>query len=352
MGIQELDFTLFLCIGDKMSRRDWTNDEVKFLKKYYEDISINIKWLEEQLNRSEYSIRLKARRLGLFMRKNKSIYDICTIEECDNIVRSPYCKWCEMHYYRNRRNGDPEKLYFCQYFLNDNLYSQEWDDKKAWLLGVLWSDGYINGNSIGVKSKDIQLIESVKSVLETNVDIKECYTNKNRYYSISVASKKLASDLRDIGLYENKSLTIDYPLRFSLEFFGSFFRGLIDGDGCVCVYTPTSRKSERIILSLVSASAKLKNELSVILDEFGIKYSITVRGQYKKDGMINKPWNGNDIWRISICRYKSLKKLYSLMYPSFDVPCLHRKRDKFNKWIMRDRPKVGRPKKIKEKKIE
>ena len=267
----------------------------------------------------------------------------CCIKDCKNKPRSLSSQWCEKHYYRNRRNGDPEKLFYCQYTLNENLYSDGWNDKNAWLLGVLWSDGNIRSNSVNVKSKDIQLVEEIKFVLETDIDIKKCYTNRKEYYRIDVSSKKMSNDLRNLGLFESKSLTIDYPLQLPLKFFGSFFRGLVDGDGCVYVGMPKNRKSEQLTLSLVSASEKLKNGLSVILDKFGIKYSITERGQYKKDGTINKYWRGNNIWQISIRRYDSLKKLYDMMYPSFDVPCLHRKRDKFNKWVMRDRPKLGRP---------
>jgi len=97
-------------------------------------------------------------------------------------------------------------------------------------------------------------------------------------------------------------------------------------------------------LSLVSASEKLKNELSIILNSHEIKHSIFKRGKYRKDGKIRKYWSGNNLWTISIKNYESLKKLYNMMYPSFDVPCLQRKRDKFHKWIIKERPKIGRPK--------
>jgi len=281
---------------------------------------------------------------GVKSPRDKPVYDQCYVEGCDLKPRSPHGKWCETHYYRNRRNGDPNKLFNCQYSLNENLYSCEWNDSNAWLLGILWSDGYIRNNSIGVKSKDIQLIKCVKSVLETDVDIKKCYVNKKEYYSIGVASKKISTDLRDMGMYENKSLTISYPNSLSVNYFWSFWRGLIDGDGCACVYKPKGRKYETMNLSLVSASEKLKKSLSFILNKFGIRHSIYMRGKYKKDGKINKYWRGNNTWTISIISYKSLKKLYNMMYPSFDVPCLHRKRDKFYKWIMSERPKIGRPK--------
>lgn len=280
---------------------------------------------------------------GVRSPRDKPIYEKCCVKGCNVKPRSPHCQWCETHYYRNRRNGDPNKLFNCQYTLNEDLYSDGWNDRNAWLLGILWSDGYLRSNSVGIKSKDIQLIKTIKEVIGSDIEIKKSYVNKKEYYSISVASKKLSNYLRDIGLFENKTLTIDYPSHLPSVFFGSFFRGLIDGDGCVCVCTRKGRKYEDITLSLVSASKKLKNELSVILNEFGIKHSIFVREKYRKDGEINKYWRGNDIWTISIVRYESLKKIYNMMYPSFDVPCLQRKRDKFHKWIMGERPKKGRP---------
>lgn len=65
--------------------------------------------------------------------KNKT----CVIDGCDNKIRSGKCQWCEKHYYRNRRNGDPEKLFTRQYRVNEKIFD-EWNDSTAWMIGLLF----------------------------------------------------------------------------------------------------------------------------------------------------------------------------------------------------------------------
>jgi len=227
------------------------------------------------------------------------------------------------------------------YDVNEDLFSEgsEWTDAKAWLLGVVWSDGNIRYNTLRMGSIDLQLMEDFKSSLEFAGPIKRSPSpsrqNNQLFYEIDCVSKKIVSDLKKLGLHEKKSLTIDYPIELPDEYFWSFFRGLFDGDGCVSLVI--SKVSDKIIgckVSLVTASNILKDVLVSKLVGFNIQYRIQHEGQYLKSGLINKSWTGNDKWNIKIL-VSSHKTVYHCMYDNVDTPCLMRKKDKFTKGINR-----------------
>lgn len=55
--------------------------------------------------------------------------------------------------------------------------------------------------------------------------------------------------------------------------------------------------------------------------------------------------NHTTVWVITIREQASLRKLYTLLYPSIHVPTLQRKRSHFDTWIATPRVRTGRPKK-------
>lgn len=219
---------------------------------------------------------------------------------------------------------------------NVNLFDREtgWSDEKSWAIGLIWTDGNLGGYYIRFSSTDLELTEQLKNVLgyERNVVVRKPYgIGKKKQYILSIGSKKMSNDLRRIGLHEKKSLTIDYPKELPDEYFWSFYRGLIDGDGSV--YLRKSKKTNRITkcdLSLASASKKMVKSLSKKFAKFGIKYSIGVRKKYIRSRCNDKEdWRlpKNNLFRIRILT-PSQRYVYSTMYPRDNVPCLHRKKEK------------------------
>lgn len=247
---------------------------------------------------------------------DKQIYDICCIEGCGVKVRSSHCKWCETHYYRNRRNGDPEKLQLCQYKVNEKIFD-EWNDSTAWLLGLLWTDGWMGkANSVGLHLKDVQLIETARKELDTDVEIKTRINKKTRkeYKSFSIANKYLADRLRQIGMHSNKTFTVEYPKNIPDKLFGAFFRGIIDGDGTV--WLKKRRVSQRVKdcrVSFVSASKVFVEQMQQELQKRNIRFTVSVNKKYLKNGKLCSTWKGNDLWKFTIQHYSSLRFLYEIM---------------------------------------
>ena len=211
------------------------------------------------------------------------------------------------------------------YTVNDNLYdiNEPWTDAKAWFLGLLWSDGWINHhNAVSLNSIDLQMIKEAQKVLKLTNPIKTKEFEKethNTQYVLYFSSKKIADSFKRMGATPNKSFTIPYPNELPDEYFGGFYRGLMDGDGCIGL-----TKYGHPSVSLVSASKDLMDGLTKKLKQFDIEFNFNVNEKSLR--------NGGDFYEIKILQ-NGKKKIYNLMYPNKKVPCLHRKRDLFTKGI-------------------
>lgn len=119
----------------------------------------------------------------------------------------------------------------CNFF--DNINSEE----KAYILGLLLSDGHISkNNTIMLTLKDRDVIEKYRKAIKSNAPIKvDRYGN----YQLNIRCKTMALQLRKIGLNNQKSYELDFDKVLScvpkpLE--NHFVRGLFDGDGSIKIY--------------------------------------------------------------------------------------------------------------------
>lgn len=267
----------------------------------------------------------------------------CTIEGCSGVPRSPLSPWCEMHYGRNRRNGDPEKLHLCQYAVNERAFD-DWTDSNAWLLGMLWTDGWmVKGNSVGIKSKDAEVLEHAKRILGTTADIKTVWTRGKPYQQIQVASKGLADKLRSLGMHRAKSLSIEYPSALPEEYFWSFMRGVIDGDGCVSMFQRPNAPHRDCMVQVVSGSQVFAAQLFYKLIEHGVSPRLGVRERYLKCGRLNPSWMGADLYQITLRRISDIAHMHDAMYLNADVPCIKRKRALLDEFYTAKRRSPGNP---------
>lgn len=123
---------------------------------------------------------------------------------------------------------------------NENYFENIDTPHKAYLLGFITADGSIIGKynsacAIEVHEHDRALIEFAKEQINPEATITECHTEGKNNCRVNFSSKKMCEDLSKYNIIPNKSKTItrvpielipDNLLRF-------YFRGLIDGDGCI-----------------------------------------------------------------------------------------------------------------------
>jgi hypothetical protein len=118
---------------------------------------------------------------------------------------------------------------------NETYFEEIDTPDKAYLLGFITADGAVVNDilSIEISNKDIDLLFYAKQQINPNATITSC---KGRNTSkVSFCAKKIGKDLSKYGIVQNKSKIIKrVPIELiPKDFLKFYFRGLIDGDGCI-----------------------------------------------------------------------------------------------------------------------
>lgn len=124
---------------------------------------------------------------------------------------------------------------------NEDYFEQIDTPNKAYLLGFITADGAVTGRknttclSVEVKDNDIDIIYFFQKEINPNATITSCHYDKKTNSRISFNSKKLCNDLQKYGIVQNKSKIIEkVPTELiPKNLLCYYFRGLIDGDGCI-----------------------------------------------------------------------------------------------------------------------
>ena len=105
-------------------------------------------------------------------------------------------------------------------------------------MGFIAADGCIikdskenlKGIDISLQKSDKDFLISVANLLgESDRIVKE----RQKCYSLRITSSEMASDLTNLGIYPQKSLTLDLSkVKVPESFKRDFLRGYFDGDGC------------------------------------------------------------------------------------------------------------------------
>jgi hypothetical protein len=209
-----------------------------------------------------------------------------------------------------------------------------WSAEIAWIVGLIATDGNLanTGRALSISSADVQLLETVRTCLGLTNRILPAPSNwGTRGLRLQWRNRSLYRWLTTIGLTPRKSLTLG-PLAVPDEYFADFFRGCIDGDGTVLVYTDTyhvTKKASyvycRLYVSLISASQTFVDWIRATIHRLmGIAGSVQVR---RKPGR-------NPIWVLRYAKKDSIR-LLRWIYRQPDAPCLLRKRAKAEPFLLK-----------------
>ena len=170
-------------------------------------------------------------------------------------------------------------------FSIDYDYFKKWNNNMAYILGFIYADGYLSDKilRINLQRTDKGLLEIIKRELEYGGEIKDRDTTLNGksypYSYISIRSLDIVKDLKYLGLYPNKSLTITYPT-IPEEFELDFIRGYFDGNGSISVKRQVhkSKNSDtyQIITKIFSGSSVFLDSLQKALTTYGLKQKPTL----------------------------------------------------------------------------
>lgn len=217
------------------------------------------------------------------------------------------------------RHIDTNKLRKYDYSIADNIFETIDTEDKAYWLGFLYADGYVDNNknviSLSLKESDKYHIEKFRHFC--GLDDKKLHTKTKNIngdiktsYEFSFSSKKAVEDLSRCGCFNCKTFEINFPSYDIVpqKLIYHFIRGYIDGDGSI---THGGKGSSAITLEVLGT----KNFLTTYNQVLGFK-----------DKKIYK-FNHSPIWRSVL---SGPYAIYSLdqIYNNANI-FLQRKYDKY-----------------------
>ena len=126
--------------------------------------------------------------------------------------------------------------FYRSYSIDENFLEKIDSEEKAYFLGFFYADGHLNkkdGVEITIKVDDAYILEKFKKALKFEGPVNY---SRGIYARLTFQNKKIASDLKNMGITNHKTHTCTFPYSFlPLELYPHFIRGYFDGDGSVSI---------------------------------------------------------------------------------------------------------------------
>lgn len=227
-----------------------------------------------------------------------------------------------------------------EFSYNEKYFEKIDSEHKAYWLGFLYADGYVEPIyrkdkikgfriEIGLSEIDRYLLEAFASDIETNAKITDKINTANgkeyRSCRLRVNNTKMCRDLMALGCTTKKSLTLTFPSCNILprEYIRHFIRGYFDGDGCVhykerCVIDNRNNKkyNRTDLLVAIVGTKDFLIELSKVLEQENIYFRF------------NKYGHCGQSFEIRLNKRNELFAFYNYLYSDATI-FLERKKGKF-----------------------
>ncbi|MCR8648456.1 hypothetical protein [Leptospira interrogans] len=304
-----------LSLGNR--RLLWSKDDDKMLLKYFEQ-NLSNQEISILLNRTSKAVQSRLLLLGKkrkivnawvvhqradFWKPNelrmlkKLVKEGKSGKELSHIFGRPiggiFNKMRELSLKIKPKSKIQNNLYRRFYKVNDNYFCSIDSQKKAYYLGWLITDGWVNGvvqqndkvyksNKIGLKIKigDIDVLEDFKKELDTDSPIKyfkkrppQLLKNKitgktsiikaGEQVCLEVYSHQMQLDLAQYGIVPKKTYTVTFPKKLPIQYYPGFIAGVISGDGCV--YLHKNHKTGKLLQCNMAGNLGLLKGIRKIL---------------------------------------------------------------------------------------
>ena len=134
------------------------------------------------------------------------------------------------------------RKYFFDYYIFDKIDTED----KAYWLGFLYADGYNsedrNTITLALAAIDYDHLVKYCKFLKINKEPELCseekrFINAQLQYRVSATHFNTSKKLAELGCYQKKSLTLEFPSSFQVpdSLMSHFIRGYFDGDGHVSI---------------------------------------------------------------------------------------------------------------------
>lgn len=215
--------------------------------------------------------------------------------------------------------------HYRKYFFNFNFFEKVDNELTAYWLGFLYADGCILPQNkygeqefkIAINEMDLELLEKFKEDIKSTYPIRYDHSKNNSIVIQSLRSQKTVEDLKKLGCFENKSLSLQFPTSEQVpeEYIHHFIRGYFDGDGSISKY----QKKENY---------KYSYHINIV----GTQDFITKLYNYFQMGGIYPDKRKQNSWYLNIGGNKQVQKVYEIMYKNA-TRYMKRKYDKFQELI-------------------
>ena len=205
-----------------------------------------------------------------------------------------------------------------KYKLDESFFSKE-NEIMAYVLGFIAADGSISKDSnrikIGLSTNDKEQLEMLKMLMHMDYPIKDYVSQDNYQISeLTWTCEQHKKDLAKYGVVPKKTYNFRFPVNLNKKYWPDFIRGYFDGDGCI-----TGIKPEWKICSY-------KREILDFINNYFEEFGISKVNIYKR--------KNQELYDIRYQSKESLIKIYKILYYNPNIPCLKRKKIKFESYKM------------------
>lgn len=137
-----------------------------------------------------------------------------------------------------KRYKEKISKYSRKYKVKEDVFDYIDSEEKAYWLGWYMTDGYNhqtkNCVALRLQEKDKEILEKLRTFLETDTPIHTFTRNSNKYVELNVCSSHISNSLASLGVVQRKVYNKSIP-DIEYKYIRSFLRGYFDGDGCVSI---------------------------------------------------------------------------------------------------------------------
>lgn len=161
-------------------------------------------------------------------------------------------------------------------------------EEKAYWLGFLYADGYVNEKNgaivMDLAQKDEDQIKRFCQALGANEDKIRHRIHKcgSKSCSVKISSRQMCNDVVNLGCGQNKSLTVRFPMFIEKKLRLPFFSGYYDGDGYESSYEICcgSKRFLEDIKNIFSIPFFIRKKRTVYTLSLGKEFKATLESSY------------------------------------------------------------------------
>lgn len=198
--------------------------------------------------------------------------------------------------------------------------------EAAYILGVIYADGWISGFNLGIKVilSDEKWLVQIKNYICPGLGLR---TEKNSI-KFGIHSKKIVDNLIKLGVKYKKSDKINNIPNIDSSLLRHFIRGVFDGDGSVF------KDRLQVRANICSTSVIFLQEIQYILQSEGIDCNINKEARKGKEYKLPQGTTticNQDMYRLFINKKKMIPKLFTYLYKDA-ILYLERKLNRFKEY--------------------